>query len=109
MITMSKDTYVNGEAVTAIAALLENQGSLDAKVELALWLEYPGLEAISLLNLGADGSFILPQNFSQDLGPFTIFTVSASFPRNSYALNSRMVNPVTNKLLSEDLNPFLIR
>jgi hypothetical protein len=108
-ITMSKDIYVNGEVVTATGFRLENPGSMESKAELAVWLKIPGMNPVSILKLGADSSFILPPNFSQELGPFPLFTVNASFARGSYAFSSRMVNPVTEKFLSEDLNVFLIQ
>lgn len=108
-ITMSKGTYINGEVVTASVFLIENSGPSQVKVELAVWLEFPGIEPISILNLGANSSLILPPNFSQELGPISLFSVTSSFTRGSYAFNSRMVNPVTKKLLSEDINFFMIQ
>ena len=108
-ITMSGTDYVDGQAVTATEFLFENPNAGQATVELAVWLEFSGLEPISIIKLGADGSFILPGNFSQELGPLTLFTVTSSLTRGRYAFNSRIADPVTNKFLSEDLNPFYIR
>jgi hypothetical protein len=108
-ITLSKDVYVNGEVVTATQFLLQNPESTDAKVELALWLENPGIDPIILLNLGGDGSMTWPPNYSHESGPITLFTVDATFPRGDYALNSRMVNSGTKKFLSEDINAFKIQ
>ena len=108
-ITMSKNTYLNGEAVTANLFLLQNPNPTEAKVELAVWLENPGIDPIILLNIGGDGSLTWPPNYSHELGPITFFTVDATFPRGNYALNSRMVNSGTKKFLSEDLNAFQIQ
>ena len=108
-ITMSKNTYVNGEPITAAIFLLQNLGSTQVKAELAVWFEFPGMEPISILNFGADGSFSLSPNLHQELGPVIFFTVTSSFPRGGYELNSRMVHPVTKKFLSEDINGFLIQ
>jgi hypothetical protein len=108
-ITMSKSAYVNGEAITATGFRLENPGSTEAIIELAVWLEIPGIDPVSILKLGADSSFVLPPTFRQELGPFPLFTVNATFARGSYAFSSRIVDPVTEEFLREDLNPFLIQ
>ena len=108
-ITMSQAVYLNGQTVTAMEFLLQNPSSTEVKVEFAVWLEMPGLEPISILNLGADNTLSMPPNLSQELGPLTLFAITPAFPRGSYAFSSRMVDPVTKKFLSEDLNPFLVQ
>jgi hypothetical protein len=52
---------------------------------------------------------MLPLSFNQNLGPITLFTVSAGFPLGQYAFSCRILDPVTGLLQSEDLNPFEIR
>jgi hypothetical protein len=107
-ITMSAATYVNGATVTATEFRLKNLGSEAVEVELGVWLGIPGISPISILNLGADGSVTIASGFDQNLGPVSLFLVDASFPRGNYEFGSRLVDPVTKKFMSEDLNPFAI-
>ncbi|MCZ6490645.1 MAG: hypothetical protein O7A06_08950, partial [Acidobacteria bacterium] len=110
-IELSQESYVNGETVTATTFRLANPTSAPVAVELKLWIgtPIPGLEALSIFNLGADGSFVLPAGMDLELGPFPLFPVSADLPRGTYEFSSRMLHPVTGELLSEDLNPFAIQ
>jgi hypothetical protein len=61
------------------------------------------------VNLGSDGSFTVPAAFDQDYGPITLATVNSALPRGRYEFSSRIVDPVTKKLLSEDINEFVIQ
>jgi len=107
-ITMSQPSYVNGNIVTASEFRLQNVGS-QIQCELKSWLAVPTLPPISILNLGSDGSFLLPAGFNQDFGPITLFQVGSVFPRGSYQFNSRVVDLATGATLSEDINAFAIQ
>jgi hypothetical protein len=107
-ITMSQTSYVTGQQVTAPEFRIRNTSSSSAAAEIKVWLEIPGAQPISLINFGSDGSLVLPANFDMNLGPVTLFVVSAGIPSGNWALNSRTLDPVTGALLSEDLNPFSI-
>ena len=63
---------------------------------------------IDLVSIGPDGSFQLPANFDANL-TLTLFTVDSSLPKGNWGLNSRVADPTTSALLSEDLNPFVIQ
>src|SRR5262249_4782116 len=76
--------------------------------EIKVWLEMPGTTPISLINVGGDGTFLLPANFDQNLGPLTLFPSTAGLPTGADSFNSRTLDPVTGRLLNEDLNPFTI-
>ena len=108
-IQLNDTTYVNGEMVTATDFRLKNPGTAPAKAELKVSLIIPGLAPISILNLGGDGTLQIAAGTNQNLGPLTLFTVNSSFPRGDYQLNSRVLNPVTGKLGSEDINAFTIQ
>lgn len=108
-ITMNKSTYVNGDNVTASGFRLKNTGSSAAAVELKVWLGVPGAAPIAILNLGPDGSFVIPAAFDHEFGPLGLFTVAGTLPRGNYEFSSRMVDPLTGFTLSEDLNPFAIQ
>ena len=88
---------------------MKNPGTTAAKVELKVWLTFPGIAPISILNFGADGSFTIPPGTNQNLGTMTLFTVDSTSPRGEYQFNSRMVDPVTGKLKSEDINAFTLQ
>lgn len=107
-ITMSKSIYGNGDTVAATEFRLENLGSAIA-AELKVWLAGPGINPIGLFNLGSYGSFVMPASFDYDFGPLPLFTVTSSLPRGTYEFSSRIVDPITGKLLSESLNPFVIQ
>jgi glucose/arabinose dehydrogenase len=108
-IQTSQTNYVNGQIVTASQFRLKNPGTAAANVELKVWLKMPAMEPISVLNLGADGSLMIPAGTNQNLGPLTLFTVDATFPRGNYEFSSRMIHPVTGKHVSTDLNIFTLQ
>lgn len=107
-ITMNASSYSNGQTVTATEFRLVNPGPA-TPAEVKVWFDVPGLAPISLFNLGADGSFVVPAGFNHDFGPMNLFVVVAALPRGNYGFNSRLINPTTAALISEDLNPFTIQ
>ena len=110
IIEMSQASYVNGETVTASTFRLANPTAEPVVVELKVWIgtPIPGLPVVSMFNVGADGSFVVPAGLDADFGPFPVFPVGAGLPRGSYEFSSRILHWVTGELLSEDLNPFAI-
>ena len=104
-ITMSKASYATGDNITVSQFHLSNPASAATSVEAKVWLSFPGAAPISILNFGSDGSVSLPANFSQEIGPLTLFAATTA---GTYEFSSRVVNPVTGELLSEDLNPFSV-
>jgi hypothetical protein len=105
-ITMSKTTYVDGDTVIASDFRPQNPGASPFAVRARLWLNVPGIGEITVV----DGDFTLPANFDQNTGPVTVFAVTQDFPpRGNWQLNSRMTNPTTGALLSEDINLFVIQ
>jgi hypothetical protein len=107
-ITISKPSFINGDRVEASEFRLRNQGSAVA-CEIKVWLSVPGIDPISVLNLGSDGSLVVPAGTNQDFGPLTLFTVSDGLPRGNYEFSSRLIDPVRGSTISEDRNPFLIQ
>jgi hypothetical protein len=108
-ITLNQPSYRNGDRVEATMLRVANIGTSSQAVELKIWLKVPGLSPWSVLNVGADGSVVLPAGFTQNLGPATLFTLDTSYPRGDYELSCRLRDPVTGELLSEDRNPFNVR
>jgi len=64
---------------------------------------------IGVVNVGADGSLVLPAGTDVDLGPLPILPVTAALPRGDYEFSCRMLDPVTGELLAEDLNLFEVQ
>jgi hypothetical protein len=108
-IQMSQTSYVTGDTVTAQIVQLTNPETVPLSVELGLWFDVPGNPPISFLNIGADGSVQLPAGFDQNFGPMPLATVTPALPRGTYGFNCRIVNPVTKRLIAEDINPFTIQ
>ena len=108
-IQTDKATYINGESVVLPEFRLRNPGSASVKVELKVFLIAPGVAPISIVNLGADSSFSLPAGHNQNLGPLTLLSIDSSMPRGVYEISSRMLNPVTGALFTEDLNTFTVQ
>ena len=96
-------------AVTAQVLRLANPGPNPVPVEWKLWLIIPDGTLVPIINLGADGSLVLPPGFDQDFGPVPLFPVTANTPLGTYELNCRLLDPVTGRQLALDLNPFVIQ
>jgi hypothetical protein len=108
-IQLSQPVYDNGNVVTASTLRLANVGTATALVEIKMWFEAPGSPPIPFVNLGADGSVQLPPGFDQNFGPLQLFAVTPSLPRGAYALNCRLLDPVTGASSFLDENSFTIR
>ena len=109
-ITMSAATYVNGQTVTAPEFRVQNPSAGPTAVRLRVWLSVPGVGEVNLIDTGEDGSFSLPPGLNQNQGPLSLVQVTPSFPpKGNWQLNSRIEDPTTGVLLSEDINPFVIQ
>ena len=109
-ITMTQSTYVTGDTVTAPEFRVRNPSSAPVTARLRVWLNIPGLGELPIIDIGSDGTFQLPPNLNQNLGPISFFAVTPEFPpRGNWQLNSRITNPTTGAVLSEDINPFVIQ
>ena len=107
---MSKLSYRDDDTVTAAELRLKNPADTAAAVRLQLWLAVPGVGEVTLLDVGADGSFAVPARLDADLGPVALFQVTpGTMPRGEWQFDSRVREPRTGLLLSEDRNPFVVR
>ena len=104
-IQMSQATYVDGETVTADVFRFTNPTAAPIAVEWKGWLGVPGIPPIGIINLGADGSFVLPPGTDIDLGPLPLLE-AAALPLGEHELSCRFLNPTTGRLLMEDRNFF---
>ena len=104
-IQMSKSNYNIGDTVTATTFRLANPSSEPVAVEWKVWLVPAALPPVSVINVGADGSVILPPGSDFDFGPLSLFPGNVPGP---YEFSCRLLDPTTGALLFEDLNPFSI-
>ncbi|KHE91418.1 MAG: hypothetical protein K8F52_18180 [Candidatus Scalindua rubra] len=107
-IRMSQEVYTSGDTATASVFRIGNPGPNPISVEWKVWLGTPFTSPIPIVNIGADGMFVLPAGFDLDLGPLNLFP-AAVLPLGIYELSTRVLNPVTGELLYEDLNAFEIQ
>jgi len=108
-IQMNQLTYIDGDTVTADVFRIANLTAASLALEWKVWLGVPGIPPISIVNLGSDGSFVLPAGTDLDLGPLPLLPVTAGLPRDDYEFSCRMLDPVTGELLTEDRNLFNIQ
>jgi len=108
-ITLSQATYTTGDTITATDFRPKNPGAAGVAVHLKVWLQVPTMGEIVIVETGADGSFFLPANLDLNLGPVVLLSVTSSFPpRGNWEWNSRVRNPATTAILSEDFNLFIV-
>ena len=93
-------SYASGETVRLSVMRLTNSEPVAQFYEWKLWLKSPDLEDLSLVNLGADSSVVLPAGFDVDfaslIGPVELFTIdNILFPSGNYEIGCRLVNPIT--------------
>ncbi|MCP4765124.1 MAG: CHRD domain-containing protein [Gammaproteobacteria bacterium] len=108
-IQLNQSSYVDGDTVTADVFRIANLTAASLAMEWKVWLGVPGVSPIEAVNVGADGSIVLPAGTDEDFGPLLILPVTADLSPGSYELSCRLLDPVTGELLAEDLNVFEIQ
>lgn len=108
-IQLAGNVFPQGFTVTASVFRLVIPGPEAVAVELKSWLEVPGAASISILNMGADGSLVLPANFDLDLGRIPLFTVTPDIAHGNYQWDCRLLDPVTGETRAVDSNMFIVR
>ncbi len=107
-IEMSQAVYTAGDTVTAQVFSIANNGIGSASLEWKVWLGTPFGSPISIVNMGANGTFVLPQGYNLDLGPLSLFS-AAILPAGFYEFSARLLDPTTGETLCDDLNVFEIQ
>ncbi|HEY7171480.1 MAG TPA: hypothetical protein VH417_11575 [Vicinamibacterales bacterium] len=108
-IQLNKSAYVTGDAIGVPVFRLANDGAAAVPIEMKVWLERPNGSVSPVLNSGADGSIVLPAGFTQNVGGFSLGTLTAQAPRGTYRFNCRLLDPATGRLLSQSLTPFVVQ
>ena len=57
---------------------------------------------------GADGSIVLPPDYSVDSGPTNLFTLAAGAAPGDYVFGCRFLDPASGALRAEDLTRFKV-
>ncbi len=107
-IVLSAAKYSVGDFVEATSLLLSNPGPEAVETELWIALETPGGVQVSFFHLGADGSVLLPSQFSEDFGPVTLFEITPDLKKGKYILTGLVRNATTADLLSQDTKTFVV-
>jgi hypothetical protein len=108
-IQLTRSTYTTGDTVQAAVFRLANQQAVSIPTEIKVWLGAPNATTTPVLNIGGDGSVILPAGFDANLGPISLFAVDDSFPKGSYEFSCRMIDLTSGRSLASSLNPFKIQ
>jgi glucose/arabinose dehydrogenase len=108
-VQLEKSVYRNGDAVRAKVFEIANLSPSTVAVEVKIWLDPPGIAAISLARGGADGSVVIPANYSADSGPLKLFTLQGTVPLGRYAVGCLFLDPVTGRRISEDASVFVVQ
>lgn len=107
-IEMNQAIYSEGDSVTADVFQLANPSAAPLAMEVKVWWDLPVGPPSTLFNLGADGSMVVPAGWEANLGPFPIHSVNSSTPRGTYEFSCRLLDPITGKLLFEDVKPYKV-
>jgi hypothetical protein len=82
------------------------------RTRLRLQLKLPSafIHVVNGIDIGADGSFHLPANFDNQLGPVTMFTLDQSVPiRGDFEWRCALEDPDTGAVIFEDRAPFRLQ
>jgi len=101
-------SYATGDFVEARSLRLSNTGPEAVESELWMVLEAPGGVHISFFHLGADGTVLIPSQFTEDFGPVTLFEITPNLPRGKYLLTCLVRNATTADLLSQEVKTFVV-
>jgi N-acetylneuraminic acid mutarotase len=104
----SQETYRLGDVVTASSLRILNLGVQPVSVEVKAWFEPPQSPPTGVFSVGARDALMPPPGFTVDLGPLTLFEVSATTPRGTYRFGCRTLDPVTGEERTLDLDTFEI-
>lgn len=109
-ITLSKATYATDETITINSMRVRNPASSPTRVRVRIWLKVPTFGEVALADIGSDNSFSMPGSVDAAVGPIPLITLTSTFPpRGNWELNSRVSNPTSGAVLTEDINPFIVQ
>jgi hypothetical protein len=90
---------------------ISNPSDQSREVELKTWIALPALLPISL-NVAADADdedvLVLDPGLNREYAVPSALEISPEAPLQSARIGTRLLDPVTGRILSEDINPFCI-
>jgi sugar lactone lactonase YvrE len=105
VITMSKNTYVNGDTMAVTEFGPKNPSSSPAEVRITVMITIPTLGPLTVI----DTTLTLPPNCDVNLGPLALLSVTAGFPpKGSWSFDATVTDPKTGVVLSQEINPFTV-
>jgi hypothetical protein len=112
-VEMSQSSYANGDAVVISSLRFANLQATPVATRLRLQLKLPPniVYLVNAIDVGADGSFSIPGNFDNQLGPVTMFTVTPTNPpfRGPFEWRCAFEDPATGQVIVEDRAPFFLQ
>jgi hypothetical protein len=108
-VQLDQTTYTNGQTVNASTFRIANQSGAALATEFKSWIAVPGFPSFSFINAGANGSVVLPSGTNVNVGPFSLFPVTAALPRGFYEFSCRVFDPVTGATLATSQSPFVLQ
>ena len=106
-IQMSKDSYGAGEAVGVSGYRVSNPSNSSQSVELKTWMSGPGVNPVSVGNVGADGLYVLPPGLDEEYGPVEL-RVSPGMLGGKAQFSARILDPVTGEIVGETVKSFTL-
>ena len=101
--------FLDGNTVRLERLRLVNPTTQSVAIEGKIWLEAPNQPPFSLARFGSDGSVNLPAGFDASAPPAPLFTIVPQFPRGTYAVGCRLLNPVSGEVIITDIRPFIVQ
>lgn len=104
-VAMSQPVYIVNELVRISTLRYSNLSESSLPVRLRLQLQLPTGSVVNALDLGANGSLVMPPGFDRILSPIGVFAVGTQ-PRGTYQFRCALEDPVTGAVLVEDTTAF---
>ncbi len=101
-------SYGDGASIVATRFRLANASASAVAAELKIWLRLPDGTPLELIDVGADGGYVLPAGFDTDSGPVALFGVTSDWPRGDYELGCRFLDPVSGESWAVDEASFRV-
>jgi|GEM_PF-6179135 len=103
-----QDVYTEGDTITLSPASLVNLGNTNLNTRVQVSVVLPSQQTVQLVDLGADGSFVLSANTVLDFAPQVLRTVDANTPTGSFEVVCRMTDPDSGQVFVELSDEFSI-
>ena len=76
---------------------------------LRVQLLFGNLFTAEIVDVGADGTFVLPAGFDNDFGPVSLFNVAPPLPQGTWSMRCALEHPASGVVLAEGFFPFEVQ